>query len=216
MITRAFGTAVATLFAGLCMIGIAALIASDFMDLTKGWRHLSAWYQTSESDPNLLGKSDALKNADNITFFSSVPIEGTGLSVTTGIAFASAEDIVKGKTKNRWCYIKRHVGKAGKQLDLGTQAGDAEPVYTDPTVFTAEQLKGFGLHVGRLAELARSHCLLTGFDPRVNSTTPRRPPPEVRRKKPKRAPAKVWNWERPYLAPHRDRPFFRAGARAAV
>lgn len=200
MIGRMIGGATATIFTAVAVTGIAALIVSDFGEIQTGWKHVSDWFETKPEPALTLGKAEALKDADNITFFHSEEIEGSDLKVTTGIAFASVEDVVAGKTINRWCYIQSGTAKFTERLDLGGQKGLGSPKYTDTTIFTAEQLKGFGLDAEQLAGLARSHCLLKGFDPRtVGKHRLSKQFKQNGQGKITKHPAKVWNWQQPDL-----------------
>lgn len=200
MIVRFIGGLTATVFTGITVIGIAALIGGDFEELGTGWKHISDWWDKQPKKEISLGKADVLKGADNITFFKKEAIAGSSLQVTTGIAFASIEDVVAGKTINRWCYIQSADGKFTKRLDLGSQSGRGSPQYTDPTIFTEKQLEGFGLSVEELASLSRSHCLLEGFDPRsLNEKKLSRVSPPKKKQGNLKKPAKVWNWQAPNL-----------------
>ncbi|MEL7281865.1 MAG: hypothetical protein AAGK79_16015 [Pseudomonadota bacterium] len=171
MITRILGGLAGTVFAGLTVLGITVLIASDFETLGPKIYRLYAWTQAVPKPvmPKLnLGKAQQLADADSITFFHKQPIKGSDLEVSTGIAFASLEDVVAGRTINRWCYIQVKSGSHFTQkIDLGSQRGTARPKYTDTTVFRDDQLKGIDFSREELAKLARSHCLLKGFNPRL-------------------------------------------------
>lgn len=200
MIGRFLGGVTAAVFTTTAVTGIALLIGADFEELGTGWKHLSDWWNKEPEQEVNLGKAEALKGADNITFFKKEPISGSSLQVTTGIAFASIDDVVAGKTINRWCYIQSGNGKFTQRLDLGSQTGVGRPNYTDPTIFTKKQLEGFDLTVEQLASLSRSHCLLEGFDPRklgdkkLSQVAPKQIVPGKLQK-----PAQVWNWRRPVL-----------------
>ena len=74
---------------------------------------------------------DVFKEMDDFNFFKTLPIQGTDLSVTTGIAFATSEDVLNQTPTKHWCYIQ--FGQAGinQKLDLGEQHGTDLPVYID-------------------------------------------------------------------------------------
>lgn len=200
MLGRIIGVIVASTFTAVCVLGISVLIASDFSSLGEHWIKFKSWYETPVPKTSLLGKSDALKDAENITFFSTQPIEGSKLKVSTGIAFATAEDILAGKTSNRWCYIQSSSGNFTNRIDLGSQNGKEDPQYVDTSAYTKEQLSEFGFSAERLASLARSHCLLEGFDPRARDVPKPKTSKNLRQKQTrKNAPVRVWNWKRPYL-----------------
>lgn len=202
MFGRILGVIVASIFTAACVLGISVLIASDFSSLGEHWIKFKSWYATPAPKTSLLGKSEALKDAENITFFSTQPIEGSKLKVSTGIAFATAEDILAGKTSNRWCYIQSSSGNFTNRIDLGSQKGGEDPQYVDTSVYTKEQLSEFGFSAEHLASLARSHCLLEGFDPRARDVPKPKASENLRqRQTPKNAPARVWNWKKPYLPP---------------
>lgn len=179
---RILGLGLATTLTLATMTGITALVASDFGDLGEGLNSLrQVFSQSAPEQQSFVSKDSALNGADNISFFKSVPIEGTSFMVTTGIAFASVEDVVAGKSKNRWCYIRHQYENVNRQIDLGKQEGDGKPKYHDPTRLPDSELRLLGLSATRLAELARSHCFLGGFDPRqiTEPETKRLLPPRV-------------------------------------
>lgn len=200
MIGRLLGGTAAVVFTGATVTGAALLIASDFADFSSAWNKFSVWMNKPVlQKPVSLGEAEALKGADNITFFHRAAVTGKPFEVTTGIAFANADDVIAGKTKNRWCYIQLGSGNFTQKLDLGSQSGSGKPVYVDTSTFTASQLRSTGMSAEALAKLARSHCLLKGFDPRkVNRIKTPSITLKPRKKKPQR-PAKVWNWKKPYL-----------------
>lgn len=188
MITRMFGIATATIFTMAVVIGIATIIASDFGDVKLGFNWAQQTFFSAKSETSFIGKNHPLRNADNITFFKSVQIKGTKLKVTTGIAFASPDDVLKGKTKSRWCYIMHHDGKLEKRISLGRQDGQSKPRYSDLTQLPKSELKALGLSTERLAAIARSHCYLSGFDPRT----------ALKQQNHKQPSPRVWNWKQPY------------------
>jgi len=181
MIGRLMGFCAAILFTGLCVVGISALIASDFEEVGVKLQGFYVWVQDigQETRPSL-GKADALGNTSDITFFHKEPIAGTDLVVSTGIAFASLDDVIEGKTTTRWCYIQVKNGShVTKRIDLGSQSGRGQPKFNDTKSLTEEQLRGIDIPPDELDQIARSHCLLQGFDPTVSrsrSIEPKRMP----------------------------------------
>lgn len=181
-ISRILGLALATTLTVATMTGITALITHDFGDVGQGLNWVrQAFSQSASQGQQLIGKDSALNGADNITFFKSVPIDGTKFEVTTGIAFASVDDVVAGNSKSRWCYIRHRHNNVHRQIELGRQDGKGKPEYYDPTRIPEHELKLLGLDAARLAELARSHCFLSGFDPRKANAKDAKtaPPPRV-------------------------------------
>ena len=165
MLGRTLGIAAATTFVAAITAGIIALIASDFTDVGKQLDRFWDWYNSQPAQSNLLGKAEGLRDASDITFFTSVPIRGSKLSITTGISFATAEDLTAGKVKDRWCYIQAGKGKFTERLDLGSREGESTSAYTETSRFTAQQLSSFGLSAKRFETLARRHCLFDGLTP---------------------------------------------------
>lgn len=188
MITKILGIATATVFTGGIVTGIAILIASDFGDVRLGLNWAQQTFSSAKSETSFIGKNHPLQNADNITFFKSVPIKGTKLKITTGIAFASPDDVLKGKTKSRWCYIIRRDGTLDKRINLGRQNGQSKPNFSDLTQLPESELKALGLTAERLVAIARSHCYLNGFDPRS----------ALKQRNHKKPSPRVWNWKQPY------------------
>lgn len=100
----------------------------------------------------------ALQEASDFTFFRSAPIDGTRLSVQTGIRFATARDVVNGIAASKWCYVSIPDGASHQQIELATQSADDPPVYADLTGLNEAALAGFGLGAQALSLMARSHC----------------------------------------------------------
>lgn len=143
------------------MTGITALIALDFKELKPA---MSELFAASKQDEQRQLES-ALSRADDITFFKHRAINGTSLTVTTGGAFSSAEDIVKGRAKNMWCYVTKSEGALRRQITLGNRDRKTSPVYENFKSIPQMELREIGLTVERLKSIARSHCQFDGFDP---------------------------------------------------
>ncbi len=202
-VTRIIGATIATALAAVTVSGIALLIARDFGELgatvSAGLRYFES---SREERPGKI--ENIMKRYDGITFFKHVPIAGTSHKVTTGIAYASADDVVNHKTKNRWCYLADQQGKLTKQIDLGKQAGNGKPVYSDLTRIPESEFKALGLSAVKLASLARSHCFLQGFDPKKTKVSDAetkakrksKTKAKVKARMRKRPPAHVWQLPR--------------------
>ncbi len=100
----------------------------------------------------------AFSDVDNFNFFKSKPIEGTALIATTGVEFATANDVLSATTARHWCYILYGSGTISSRLDLGAQEGHAAPVYADLGDISDDRLSDIGLSAERLRAIARSHC----------------------------------------------------------
>lgn len=113
---------------------------------------------------------ERLSGMEGLTFFLSERVEGTDLDVTTGIRFASADDVVAGKPDKHWCYIDYGAGVGGtgaltRKLTLATKAADELAVPADLSSLTADDLTGTGLSSAALQALVASHCRFEGgFD----------------------------------------------------
>ena len=112
----------------------------------------------SENCPALDDFESALEDANDFTFFRSVPVEDTDLKVQTGIRFATARDVVSGKAASQWCYVSIPLGGISQQIELATQSADEPPIYAELASLDASAVAGSGLDVEELMRLARSHC----------------------------------------------------------
>jgi hypothetical protein len=101
----------------------------------------------------------ALEAASDFTFFRSEPIEGTDLTVQTGIRFATARDVVGGRPASQWCYVSIPADGISQQIELASKSADEPPIYAALASLDASAATGFGLSVDTLTRLARSHCL---------------------------------------------------------
>lgn len=107
----------------------------------------------------------ALEGAENFNFFRSVPVDGTDLSVVTGVEFASALDVVAGKLSHMWCYIAVGDGAVAQRVTLAQLNAGREPTFTDFTGISGVDSDPLPLSADRLSALARSHCRFAEFDP---------------------------------------------------
>ncbi len=115
-----------------------------------------------ESCETLNAFEQALEDAADFTFFRAREIEGSGLSVHTGIRFATARDVVDGRVASQWCYVLLPSNGASLQIELAAQSADDPPVYDDLSALNGEAVVASGLTPSRLKALARSHC---AFEP---------------------------------------------------
>ena len=106
----------------------------------------------------------ALEGAESFNFFRTQPVEGTSLTVITGVAFASALDVVDGEPSNLWCYINDGHGAVSRRITLANMQAGQPPSYTDFSSLSGEAAQGLPLRAERLAALAQSHCQFTNFD----------------------------------------------------
>lgn len=114
-----------------------------------------------------------LAAAKNITFFTSAPVKESGMSVVTGVAFASLGDLRAGRQRDRWCYVTiAPRGALPRQIELGTQKGIAAPIYTNFSVYPAEELGAVGLSASILQALAKTHCRFAKADPPAGKRPP--------------------------------------------
>lgn len=110
----------------------------------------------------------ALEGAENFNFFRSQPVEGTNFTVITGVAFASALDVVAGAPSNLWCYINDGQGAVSRRITLAQlQVGQA-PTFTNFSSLGGAEAQALPLSAERLAALAQSHCQFTDFNPASN------------------------------------------------
>lgn len=114
--------------------------------------------RTSDDCDTVDSFAEALEAATDFTFFRSVPIQGTPHTVQTGIRFATAFDVVDGRSERQWCYVSIPHGDIRQQIDLATQSADGPPVYAELMSLDASALDGSDLDADALRLLARSHC----------------------------------------------------------
>jgi len=168
----AVGAAKGTGF-GLAAFVCGALIFqdADFYAAREKWEHfkialLGDWHPGVWCPPGRSGGK--CRGADNFrarlagmegfTFFLNEPVEGTDLDVTTGIRFATADDVVAGKPEKFWCYLMIGNGAVTRKLTLAAKTADALAVPADFSALTADELAGTGLRTADLQALVASHC----------------------------------------------------------
>lgn len=161
MIKRTASTLTALAFTIIAVTGIAALVA---LDLFGEEGLLGAWDAVTRPAPEANVDLSELQQATGFTFFTDAPVEGHGLEVKTGVAFATFADLLARHQQSRWCYLTVLAPGTSipRQITLGEQDGVEKPVYSDPTEIPAEELASLGLGPEFLASIARSHCRFAG------------------------------------------------------
>lgn len=114
--------------------------------------------RTSANCAAVDGFEAALEDASDFTFFRSAPVEGSDLTVQTGIRFATARDVVSALPSHQWCYVSIPTGGIRQQIDLASKSADEPPVYAALASLDANAVAGSSLSVDALTGLARSHC----------------------------------------------------------
>jgi len=173
------GTAI-TGFGVLAVGGSAVLVLwdADFYAAREKYEHLKLafigewqprnWCPPGRETDNCQQVSEfaaALEGAENFNFFRSLPVEGTDLSVTTGVEFASALDVVASEPSHLWCYITFGHGALARRITLAQMGSDSSPSFTDLNSIASGGNDALPLSVDRLSALARSHCQFTEFNP---------------------------------------------------
>lgn len=100
----------------------------------------------------------ALKDASDFTFFRSVAVGGSGVSVQTGIRFSHVRDVVDGTPSYQWCYLSLPKSGVSQQIELATKSADSPPIRASFASLDANQLAGFALSTDQLTALADNHC----------------------------------------------------------
>lgn len=157
--------------AGLVIAGVVVLWDADLYGARDRFEHarlalFGGWQpenwcppgRESETCGAVKSFEAALEEASDFTFFRSAPIEGTGLSVQTGIRFTTARDVVDGVAAQKWCYVSIPDGAVSRKINLAEQSADDPPVYAGLSSLDESALAGTGLSVEALRLMARSHC----------------------------------------------------------
>jgi hypothetical protein len=166
---------------GLIAIGGASLIVlwdADFYAVREKYEHLKLaffgewqaqnWCPPGRDTENCRAVSEfaaALEGAENFNFFRSLPVEGTSLTVITGVAFSSALDVVAGAPSSLWCYINDGHGAVSRRITLGQMQAGQDPTFTDFRNLGGVGAESLPLSAERLEVLAQSHCQFTDFTP---------------------------------------------------
>lgn len=119
------------------------------------------WCPPGRTSANCAAVDDfeaALKGASDFTFFRSEPVEGSDLTVQTGIRFATARDVVADKPASQWCYVGIPSHGISQQIELASKSADEPPIYAALASLDANAVAGSALSVEALTDLARSHC----------------------------------------------------------
>lgn len=161
---------------GLALAGIVAVSGvilwdADFYVVRDRYEHLKLalfgdwqaenWCPPGRESANCAAVDDfeaALKYATDFTFFKSVPIDGSDLTVQTSTRFANARDVVAGKPSRQWCYFSIPLGGVSQQIELATQSADVPPIFAALASLDASAVAATGLSAETLASLAQSHC----------------------------------------------------------
>lgn len=156
---------------GLVVAGAIVLWDADIYTARDKFEHfkmalLSDWKSENWCPPGRVSDNcemvndftAALEKASDFTFFKTVPIDGTPLSIVTGIRFATAHDVVDGQPASEWCYLTIPNGSISQRIRLATRTAVNPPNYTDLASLDASALNGTGLEISQLALLAGSHC----------------------------------------------------------
>ena len=166
------GARVTALVGGVIAIaGVVLIWNADLYTARDRWEHIKLalygewqakhWCPPSRTAKECEGINEfeaAFRNVEKFNVFNSTPIEGTGLSVTTGVEFTTANDVLTASPARYWCYISYGSGVISSRLDLGVQEGPSTPAYADLGDIPPESLARLGLGTERLVLLARSHC----------------------------------------------------------
>ncbi len=107
----------------------------------------------------------ALEGAENFNFFRSLPVEGTDLTVITGVEFASALDVVASEPSHLWCYVTVGQGAVARRITLAQMDAGAVPTFTDFLGLAGGENEALPLSADRLSVTARSHCQFAEFNP---------------------------------------------------
>lgn len=155
MIARALGIVTALIVTCIALIGIAALIAMDFVSgdaLAKVWEGLRV------ANRARVEKSELAKARD-FSFFTSEKVKGHDFEVTTGVRFATLSDLLAGRQQSRWCYVVlQPSGGLPRQIHLAHQSGTDPPVFSDLSSYPEAEIRALGVSAATLKSLAREHC----------------------------------------------------------
>jgi len=153
---RIVGFTMAAALTTTAVVGIGALILSDFPEVRKALGSLRFFW----SEPITTKWPE---DVDDINLFLRTPIEGTSLVVKTGVAFSTPENFSQSKPRNYWCYLNYKDGIVTNRLDLGERQGDRSPVYTTGGEIPEAAARDIGIERYQLATIAMSHCKFTDF-----------------------------------------------------
>lgn len=142
-----------------CVIaGCSVIVADDLIGLSV----LSTWFEKFQARPaaplpaTLVGTKD-------ITFFAHVPIKNSEAEITTGVQYATPEDLLTGSEQKRWCYtFVPDEGVVSRRVDLGAKEGKAAPSYEALAGVTAADFAALGVTREELVRLARASCKFEG------------------------------------------------------
>lgn len=158
--------------------GLLVLWDADFYAVREKYEHLRLaffgewqaqnWCPPGRDTENCEEVSEfraALEGAENFNFFRSLPVDGTDLTVITGVGFASALDVVSGAPSHLWCYINDGHGAVSRRITLAQVQAGHDPTFTDFRNISGFETPTLPLNAERLTALAQSHCQFTEFNP---------------------------------------------------
>lgn len=158
---------------GLVAFACGALIFqdADFYAARDKWEHFKIaifgdWHPGVWCPPGRKGGKcrgadnfrERLAGMEGFTFFLNEPVEGTDLDVTTGIRFATADDVVAGKPEKFWCYLMIGQGAVTRKLTLANKAHGERAVPADLSAISSDVLSGMNLTQADIPPLVASHC----------------------------------------------------------
>lgn len=148
-----FGKITAIGFSASVVIGVGALIGSQFVDLKAVGDWIGKLVNTEAQ-----ALVDPFEGVTSINFFKTVPVEGKSLEIHTGTEFKSPDDMLAGIALKRWCYTTVGSGNLVRKISLGAQSGSSSPTYYDLRDVNAAEIAPWNVTPRQLKSYARSHC----------------------------------------------------------
>ncbi|WP_417729048.1 hypothetical protein [Roseovarius sp.] len=176
MIGRILSIATALAFTTSAVTGIVGLIALDLAGKDRAFSAIAALTGKPAADMSLpkavvapaptpleaiVEAAPILEGAEDITFFTQVPVEGMPFDVQTGTRFATPSDLASGLMAESWCYITAKAPDGvTRKIELAAQEATSSPIYEALKDLPLKELSVFKMGAAALETLAKTHCRL--------------------------------------------------------
>ena len=166
-VVRFLGLCMATAMSVLMVVGAIGLVFLDFARSSQNTPIGSADNVPDDPVPSeeesrrgdLIGRLEQMRD---LTFFEEKKVPGSDITIMTGTAYRSVENLLADKFERQWCYVHHGIaGSAfGNRVDLGSRNGTNSPKYVSADDIAEDQAALFDLTPNELAAYARIYCKL--------------------------------------------------------
>ncbi|MEM7669207.1 MAG: hypothetical protein AAF317_08650 [Pseudomonadota bacterium] len=158
-IKRGIGTMAAGGFSLLLAGVVTAIVIKDVN--WPAWAAIDREPEISDSPPVTSVTAEDQAVVRGLNFFHHQQDSNTGITVTTGVAFADMQAYADKRFVNAWCYVQVPIEgttSTTMHVRLGDMPGDGSPVFTGLAAFPSLALQTLGVTATELHRVARDNC----------------------------------------------------------